>query len=40
MAEEYSLASTEADTFLPEALQFRPSTPLVDIGANLTHESF
>ena len=40
MAEEYSLASIEADTFLPEALQFRPETPLVDIGANLTHESF
>ena len=28
------------DEFLPEALQFRPDTPLVDIGANLTHESF
>lgn len=28
------------DDFLPEALQFRPESPLVDIGANLTHESF
>ncbi|MCW4153057.1 MULTISPECIES: TatD family hydrolase [Halomonadaceae] len=28
------------DDFLPDALQFRPSAPLVDIGANLTHESF
>ncbi|SES27049.1 Sec-independent protein translocase TatD [Vreelandella subterranea] len=28
------------DDFLPDALQFRSSAPLVDIGANLTHESF
>ena len=34
------LTTTTADTFLPEALRFRPETPLVDIGANLTHESF
>lgn len=37
---EYRLATVYADEFLPEALQFRPSVPLVDIGANLTHESF
>jgi len=37
---EYRLATVYADGFLPEALQFRPSVPLVDIGANLTHESF
>jgi len=34
------LASAYVDDFLPEALQFRPSVPLVDIGANLTHDSF
>ncbi|MBR9905493.1 MAG: hydrolase TatD, partial [Gammaproteobacteria bacterium] len=34
------MATAYADDFLPEALQFRPDTPLVDIGANLTHESF
>ncbi len=34
------MATTDAADFLPEALQFRPETPLVDIGANLTHESF
>ncbi|MFQ3788466.1 TatD family hydrolase [Halomonas sp. A29] len=28
------------DDFLPEALQFRSPAPLVDIGANLTHDSF
>ncbi|WP_240609904.1 TatD family hydrolase [Billgrantia endophytica] len=28
------------DDFLPEALRFRSPAPLVDIGANLTHESF
>jgi TatD DNase family protein len=28
------------DDFLPEALQFHAPEPLVDIGANLTHESF
>ncbi|MCA1769290.1 MAG: TatD family hydrolase [Halomonas sp.] len=28
------------DDFLPEALRFRAAAPLVDIGANLTHESF
>lgn len=37
---EAPLATADADNFLPEALQFRPSAPLVDIGANLTHESF
>lgn len=37
---ETPLTTAYADDFLPEALQFRPSTPLVDIGANLTHESF
>ncbi|ELY20132.1 Deoxyribonuclease, TatD [Vreelandella titanicae BH1] len=37
---ERPLATADADDFLPEALQFRPSAPLVDIGANLTHESF
>lgn len=35
-----TLATQQAHNALPEALQFRPSTPLVDIGANLTHESF
>ncbi|MDM7480970.1 hydrolase TatD [Halomonas sp. 141] len=35
-----TLATQQAHDALPEALQFRPSTPLVDIGANLTHESF
>lgn len=34
------MAITTIDDVLPEALQFRPTTPLVDIGANLTHESF
>ena len=34
------MASTTADSCLPEALQFRSPSPLVDIGANLTHESF
>lgn len=34
------MASSAVDNFLPEALQFRPPSPLVDIGANLTHESF
>src|SRR5690554_7699935 len=28
------------DDFLPEALRFTAPAPLVDIGANLTHESF
>ncbi|GED23512.1 TatD family hydrolase [Halomonas halmophila] len=28
------------DTGLPEALRFRSPAPLVDIGANLTHDSF
>ncbi|MGR2737847.1 TatD family hydrolase [Billgrantia sp. Q4P2] len=28
------------DDFLPEALRFRSPAPLVDIGANLTHDSF
>ncbi|MFC3282473.1 TatD family hydrolase [Litchfieldella rifensis] len=28
------------DDYLPEALQFRSPAPLVDIGANLTHDSF
>jgi TatD DNase family protein len=28
------------DDFLPEALRFTSPAPLVDIGANLTHESF
>lgn len=34
------MATSFADDFLPEALQFRPDVPLVDIGANLTHDSF
>ncbi|PRY61670.1 Sec-independent protein translocase TatD [Vreelandella songnenensis] len=34
------MAASTVDTFLPEALQFRSPTTLVDIGANLTHESF
>lgn len=34
------MASSAVDNVLPEALQFRPTSPLVDIGANLTHESF
>ncbi|AQU82912.1 MAG: TatD family hydrolase [Halomonas sp.] len=34
------MATPYRDDFLPESLQFRPRTPLVDIGANLTHESF
>lgn len=37
---ERRLATADTDEFLPEALQFRPSVPLIDIGANLTHESF
>ncbi|GAB2785001.1 TatD family hydrolase [Halomonas shantousis] len=31
---------TPASEALPEALRFRSPAPLVDIGANLTHESF
>ncbi|MHB0777431.1 TatD family hydrolase [Halomonas sp. WWR20] len=31
---------TPANESLPEALRFRSPAPLVDIGANLTHESF
>ncbi|PAU70486.1 TatD family hydrolase [Vreelandella alkaliphila] len=34
------MATSAVDSFLPEALQFRSDAPLVDIGANLTHESF
>ncbi len=36
------MADTDAafDDFLPEALRFRSPAPLVDIGANLTHDSF
>lgn len=34
------MASSAVDNVFPEALQFRPTSPLVDIGANLTHESF
>ncbi|MDW0361410.1 TatD family hydrolase [Halomonas venusta] len=34
------MATSDVDSFLPEALQFRSDAPLVDIGANLTHESF
>ncbi|WP_249977700.1 TatD family hydrolase [Vreelandella olivaria] len=34
------MATDNADDVLPEALRFRPTAPLVDIGANLTHESF
>lgn len=34
------MASSAVDNVFPEALQFRPTFPLVDIGANLTHESF
>lgn len=34
------MATIAVDSFLPEALQFRSGAPLVDIGANLTHESF
>lgn len=33
-------SSPSIDKGLPEALRFRSPTPLVDIGANLTHESF
>ncbi|WP_148255016.1 TatD family hydrolase [Aidingimonas lacisalsi] len=33
-------SSNEPDDFLPEALRFRSPQPLVDIGANLTHDSF
>ena len=40
LAKEQRLATADTDAFLPEALQFRPSAPLIDIGANLTHESF
>ncbi|MBW6391761.1 TatD family hydrolase [Halomonas sp. Y3S6] len=40
--ERSPLADTDAafDDFLPEALRFRSPAPLVDIGANLTHDSF
>jgi TatD DNase family protein len=31
---------TRFDDFLPEALRFHSPAPLVDIGANLTHDSF
>ncbi|RUR30737.1 TatD family hydrolase [Vreelandella nanhaiensis] len=34
------MASSTADNVLPKALQFHSASPLVDIGANLTHESF
>lgn len=34
------MATSAMDNALPEALQFCSSIPLVDIGANLTHESF
>ncbi len=34
------MAISDVDNALPEALQFRPDTALVDIGANLTHDSF
>ncbi|WP_301584595.1 TatD family hydrolase [Halomonas alkaliantarctica] len=34
------MTTSAVDSFLPEALQFRSGAPLVDIGANLTHESF
>ncbi|MBZ5488898.1 TatD family hydrolase [Halomonas aquamarina] len=34
------MAASTVDTFLPEALRFRSPATLVDIGANLTHESF
>ncbi|GHA90234.1 preprotein translocase subunit TatD [Modicisalibacter luteus] len=33
-------SSDNFDDFLPEALRFTAPTELVDIGANLTHESF
>ncbi|APE29959.1 hydrolase TatD [Halomonas aestuarii] len=33
-------ATPPFDDVLPEALRFRSPAPLVDIGANLTHESF
>ncbi|MCP1313556.1 MULTISPECIES: TatD family hydrolase [unclassified Halomonas] len=34
------MTAPKTDTLLPEALRFRPREALVDIGANLTHESF
>ncbi|MFG6667595.1 TatD family hydrolase [Halomonas sp. HNIBRBA4712] len=34
------MTTTDTPSFLPEALCFRPREALVDIGANLTHESF
>ncbi|RUR29945.1 hydrolase TatD [Vreelandella andesensis] len=34
------MTTSAVDSFLPEALQFHSSASLVDIGANLTHESF
>ena len=34
------MATNATDNVLPEALQFHSCAPLVDIGANLTHESF
>ncbi|WP_075881054.1 TatD family hydrolase [Vreelandella massiliensis] len=34
------MAKPAFDDFLPDALQLRAHEPLVDIGANLTHESF
>ncbi|WP_447928600.1 MULTISPECIES: TatD family hydrolase [unclassified Vreelandella] len=34
------MTATHAESLLPEALEFRPREALVDIGANLTHESF
>lgn len=33
-------SASEFDDTLPEALRFRSPAPLMDIGANLTHESF
>ncbi|GHC29648.1 TatD family hydrolase [Aidingimonas halophila] len=33
-------SSNVSDDFLPDALRFRSPHPLVDIGANLTHDSF
>lgn len=34
------MANAPFDDVLPDALQFRAPSPLVDIGANLTHQSF
>ncbi|WP_311945907.1 TatD family hydrolase [Halomonas piscis] len=34
------MANAFPDDVLPEALRFRSPSPLVDIGANLTHQSF